>query len=118
MKTPITAPIHVSDDFQLKSVAAVQELKHHDMIYIHHQLKVGSLLELIADGTNIMGDIRYKVTYRHFTLGYVTLGGYFKSYYEEHPMLTATLISMQKEKFLPIKALDIEIDLIRLKNVS
>ena len=118
MKIPQTLPVNVAENFHLKSVAAVQELKHHDMIYIYHQLATGSTVQLFADGTNIKGDIRYRVMYRHFTLGYVTLGGYFKSFYEEHPELKATIVSMQKEKFLPVKAIDIEVDIISLKNVS
>jgi len=118
MKTPQTLPVQVAQDFHLKSVAAVQELKYHDLIYIYHQLSTGSAVHLFADGTNLKGDIRYKVMYRHFTLGYVTLGGYFKSFYEEHPELSATIVSLQKDKNLPIKELDIEVDIIRLKNVS
>jgi hypothetical protein len=111
-------PIEIACDFNVKSIATVQELRYHDMIYTYHLLQPGDPLRLIADGTNLKGDIRYKVMYFHYTLGYVTLGGYFKSHYESAAELTATIISLRKEKFSMIRDMDIEIDVLQLKNVS
>jgi len=118
MKKEINVPVHLSSNFNVKSVAAVKELAHNDMIYIYHHLQIGSIVNLIAEGTNLKGDIRYKVLFKNFTLGYVSLGGYFRAYYESNPELDARIISMQKNKFMPVKELDIEVDMIRLKNVS
>ncbi|MBI3136291.1 MAG: hypothetical protein HYZ14_16570 [Bacteroidetes bacterium] len=108
----------LSDSFNLKSIAAVQELSNHDLIYIYHHLKPGCDVLLESEGTNIKGDIRYKVTFRHFTLGYVSLGGYFRGYYENNATLTARIVSIKQEKFLPARHIDIEVDLVKLKNVS
>jgi hypothetical protein len=111
-------PIEIARDFNVKTIATVQELRYHDMIYTYHLLQPGDPVTLIADGTNLKGDIRYKVMYFHFTLGYVTLGGYFKSHYETSPELAGTIISLNKEKFSMIRDMDIEIDVLRLRNVS
>jgi len=108
----------VSENFNLKSVASVQELSNHDLIYIYHHLQTGSEVLLVAEGTNVSGDIRYQVRFKSFLLGYVSLGGYFRAYYENNDTLTARIISIKKAKFLPSREIDIEVDIIKLKNVS
>ena len=118
MKKNLFNTFSIAEDFNLKSVAAVKELVDYDMIYIYHHLSIGTIVNLFAEGTNLKGDIRYKVMFKNFTIGFVTLGGYFREYYEASPVLTATIISMKKEKFLPLKELDIEVTIARLKNVS
>lgn len=118
MKIQHLADFDLSESFNLKSVASVQELMNHDLIYIYHHLKPGSDVLLESEGTNIKGDIRYKVTFRDFVIGYVSLGGYFRGYYENQTTLSARIKSMKKEKFLPTREIDIEVDIIKLKNVS
>jgi len=118
MKNPFQLPVQISNDFNLKSIANVNELAHHDMIYIYHHLKIGQTVQLITDGTNLKGDIRYKVLFKNFTLGYVYLGGFFKNYYEANSELFATINSFQKNRYMPVKELDIEVCIVRLKNVS
>jgi len=118
MKNPFKLPIQISNEFNLKSITAVQELGHHDLIYIYHHLKIGQIVQLSAVGTNLKGDIRYRVAYKNFTLGYVYLGGFFKSYYESNNELFGTINSIQKDRYMPVKELDIEVCIVRLKNVS
>jgi hypothetical protein len=118
MKIQQLTHFDLSNSFNLKSVASIQELSNHDLIYIYHHLNPGSDLLLESEGTNIKGDIRYKVTYKNFTLGYVSLGGYFRGYYESNNTLSARIKSIKREKFLTAKEIDIEVDLIKLKNVS
>lgn len=118
MKIQRLTHFDLSDSFNLKSVASVDELSNHDLIYIYHHLQIGSDVMLQSEGTNVKGDIRYKVVFRNFTLGYVSLGGYFRGYYESNSTLTARIKSIKKEKFLPAREIDIEVDLIKLKNVS
>lgn len=116
-----TLPLNFFDpaeDFNLKAISSVEELTNHDLIYIYHHLGVGSEVLLEASGTNIKGDIRYKVSYKGFVIGFTYLGGYFKSYYENNNSLVAKIIGLRKEKYLPIREMDLEVDLIRLKNVS
>ena len=118
MKNPFKLPVHISNDFNLKSITTVTELENHDMIYVYHHLKIGQMVQLLADGTNLKGDIRYKVFYKNFTLGYVYLGGFFKHYYESNRELFATVNSIQKDRYMPVKELDIEVCIVRLQNVS
>ena len=108
----------LSDSFNLKSIASVQELGNHDLIYVNQQLQPGSDVLLESEGTNLRGDIRYRVSFKNFTLGYVSLGGYFRGYYENHSTLTGRIVTIRKEKFLPARHIDIEVDLVKLKNVS
>jgi len=109
---------NLSDDFNLKTVAQIEELMFHDMIYVYHHLTPGTEIKLFANGTNIKGDIRYKVYYKNFKLGYATLGGFFKDYYQQNEVLSGRIKSYNKKKFMPIQDIDIEIDIIKLKNVS
>ncbi|MBK7130925.1 MAG: hypothetical protein IPM74_18240 [Crocinitomicaceae bacterium] len=104
--------------FSLKTVAEVTELLQHDMIYVYHHLNPGDEVDLKFAGTNLKGDIRYQVFFKTFLLGYVTLGGYFRSYFEDNSLLRGRISSVTKEKYLPISQLDVELDIIKLKNAS
>lgn len=94
-----------------KVIATVQELRYYDMVFCYHLLKVNDTIELIKDGTDLKGDFRYSVWYNHFRLGYVILGGYFKSYYETAHGLHGKIISINKEKLSMIRDMDIEVEL-------
>lgn len=118
MKNSHKLPVQISSEFNIKSIATVRELSDHDMIYVYHHLKTGQIVQLLAEGTNLKGDIRYKVIFKNFTLGYVYLGGFFKNYYESNNELFATINSIQKDRYMPVKELDIEVCIVRLKNVS
>lgn len=118
MKKLLKNPFSISPVFSLKSVAEVKELINYDMIYIYHHLQLGDQVQLKSTSTNLKGDICYSVSFKDFIIGTVTLGGYFRSYYEANPNLTAKIIGLQKEKFLPVSKLDIEVNIIQLKNVS
>ena len=118
MKKLLKNPFTISPNFCLKAIAEVNELINYDMIYIYHQLCLGDEVDLKSVGTNLKGDICYTVSFKGFTIGTVILGGHFRSYYESNPMLSAKIITIQKEKFLPVRKLDIEVNLIQLKNVS
>lgn len=108
----------LSDDFNLKTVAQIEELMFHDMIYVYHHINIGTEIKLLASGSNVKGDIRYEVCFKNFTLGFVTLGGFFKNYYEQNEVLFGRIKSYHKKKFMPIQDIDIEIDIVKLKNVS
>jgi len=104
-------------NLNLRSIVSIEELYNHDMIYVYHHLKIGDQVNLIECGTNIKGDIRFKVAYKNFTLGFVTIGGLFKDYFESSKTLFGTINAISKKKFMPISALDIELYQIQLKNV-
>lgn len=108
----------IDPSFNVKTVAEVTELLNHDMIYVYHHLNTGDEVDLKFAGTNVKGDVRYQVFFKSFLLGYVTLGGYFRTYFEDNSLLHGRISSVTKEKYLPISQLDVELDIIKLKNAS
>ena len=110
--------IELSDQLVLNTIVSVEELSDHDMIYIYHHLKIGDSVDLNAEGTNVKGDLRYRVSYKNFNLGYITLGSPIKSIYKNTPTLTSEIVHMEKKKFLPVHAIDLSLQATKLKMVS
>lgn len=108
----------LADDFVLNTIVSVQELANYDMIYIYHHLHVGASINLEAAGTNVKGDLRFKASYKNFVLGYVTIGGPVKSIYEGVYNLEGKVFNINKDKFLPIKGLDLSIQATKMRMVS
>lgn len=97
----------VSPAFAFNTVVSVEELKAHDMIYIYHHIHVGGIVTLLRDGTNVRGDLRFKVSFKGFTLGYATIKGIFQQFYLSIDRIESEIIGLSKQKFLPISGLDI-----------
>ncbi len=110
--------IALSDGLVLNTIVAVEELMNHDMIYIYHHLNVGAIVSLTAAGTNVKGDLRYRVTYKNFMLGFVTIKGPVKALFEGVDTLESTVVGMKKQKFLPIQGLDLSIQATKMRMVS
>ncbi|UKN00614.1 hypothetical protein K6119_12825 [Paracrocinitomix mangrovi] len=108
----------ISEDFTLKTIIKVEELMNHDMIYIYHHIAVGSVLDLVPAGSNVIGDPRYEVKYGQFKLGYITLKGLVKSIFEKEECLQAEVASVGKQKFMPIKELDIQLGAKTIRKVG
>lgn len=108
----------VGDNFSVKTTVAVEELMDHDMIYVYHHLNQGSKVFLEQAGTNLKGDPRYKVKHGNFLLGFVTISGIMRSFYEGHQTGQAEIIAISKKKFMPIKSLDIQIGVQAMKKVG
>ncbi|NOQ72791.1 MAG: hypothetical protein GQ574_12345 [Crocinitomix sp.] len=108
----------ISDSFKLNTIVSVAELSDHDMIYIYHHLKVGSMVQLKAAGTNVKGDLRYQVSYKDFVLGFVTLGETVRSIYENCETIESKIVGLQKQKFLPINGIDISLQATKMRMVS
>lgn len=111
-------PFEISDQFSVKTIVSVQELGNYDLIYIYHHLQIGSIVKLITDGTNVKGDPRYRVVFKGFLLGFVTLGGAVRSIYENIQELESEIVGLNKQKFLPIKGIDLCLQATKMRMVS
>jgi hypothetical protein len=67
---------------------------------------------------NLKGDPIYSVKFNNFLLGYVTITGILKTFYGEHTSGEAEVVSISKEKFMPMSALDIKIGVQAMKKVG
>lgn len=108
----------VGDNFSIKTTVAVEELMNHDMIYIYHHLREGTSVILEHSETNLKGDPRYAVKYKNFMLGYVTISGIMKSFYEGQQLGQAEISAISKDKCQPIKSLGIQIGVQAMKKVG
>ena len=108
----------VGENFSIKTTIAVEELLEHDMIYVYHHLQVGSTVSIKQFGTNVKGDPRYEVYFGNFKLGLVTITGIMRSFYEGQTSGEAEIVAFEKEKFMPIKALDVQIGVQAMRKVG
>lgn len=108
----------VGDNFSIKTTVAVEELMNHDMIYIYHHLQPGTVLTLENTGVNLQGDPRYAVKYKNFMLGFITISGIMKSFYEGQQFGQAEISAMSKDKYQPIKELDVQVGVQAMKKVG
>jgi hypothetical protein len=108
----------LSDQFTLNTIVSVDELTQHDLLYVSHQLQVGSAVRLEIAGTNVVGDLRYKAYFQKYLLGYVTIGGPVKSIYEGIDSLECEIINLKSQKFLPIRAIDLNLQATKMRLVS
>jgi len=114
----LTNGYDIAESFVLNTVVSVDELADHDMIYIYHHLKVGSKVHLVAAGTNVKGDLRYRVSYKGFILGFVTLADPVKLIYKNSETIEGEIVAVEKQKFLPIRGLDISLQATKMRMVS
>jgi hypothetical protein len=108
----------VSDQFTLNTVVSVEELTQHDLLYVSHQLHVGTTIRLEIAGTNVVGDLRYRAYFQQILIGYVTIGGPVKSIYEGLDSLECEIINIKSQKFLPIRAIDLNLQATKMRLVS
>ncbi|MEZ4923142.1 MAG: hypothetical protein R2780_08245 [Crocinitomicaceae bacterium] len=108
----------VSDQFKISAILKVEELADHDMIYVYHHLEEGKLIELRFSDHNVKGESRFKVFYQEFFLGVVTLSGIIGSFYHDEKLITAEIAGLSKEKYFPLKALDIRLGINAYKKVG
>jgi hypothetical protein len=110
--------LELANKLVFNTVVSVEELGQHDMIYIYHHLKVGASVTLSLDGTNVKGDLRFKVSFKNFVLGYVTIKRAYHQFYRVEDMVESEIIALRKQKFLPISGLDICLRATKMKLVS
>lgn len=107
-----------SDIFRAKSVVKVEQLTSFDMIYVYHLLSVGTKLKLEFTEERLTGDLIYKVKFNSFVLGFITLTGLSRMMFEGESELEATIFNLAKEKYLPLKSLELSVSKKSLKMVS
>ena len=102
----------------MQYIFAVSSLYKYDMIYVYHHLAEGSKVTLRRNDFYIDGTCQYSVYYKDFKLGYVYLSSFFLAQYGSLEKFEAEIASMTKEKYLPIKKLDITVSSARMRLVS
>lgn len=108
----------VAETFNISANLKVEELTNHDMIYVYHHLSTGDLVNLKFRDSDIKGNPRYDVYYQNYHLGAVLLSGIIRSFYEGERSITAEISSLSRDKFFPIKELDIRLGVSALKKVG
>jgi len=107
-----------STNQNISTVATVNQLTSFDMIYVYHLLSLGTKLKLIQNAIKLNGEIEYTVMFKNFKLGFITLSNISKMLFSGEAELNASVFKLAKEKYLPIKSLDIRIHQKNLKMVS
>ena len=102
----------------IQHVFEVKNLSSFDMIYIYHHIKEGTKLSLIQKGIQLNGDFHYQVYYQNFLLGHIRVNANSIAKFESKLYLDSTVINVSKEKYLPIKNLDIAINHQAMRLVS
>ena len=108
----------VGEVFSLNAITTVEELANHDMIYIYHHLTVGSKLTLTFDEETLQGDLRYAATFRGFLIGYVRVSGVLTSFYRDRKEVTAEIVGCSKDRYMPLKQLDVQLQLNAMKKAG
>jgi len=101
-----------------KVLVKVDQLSSFDMIYVYHLLSVGSKLNLKQTEQKLNGDLVYNVMFNTFKLGYITISNLSKLIFREEKDLEALVFGLGKEKYLPLKSLEISVSKSNLKMVS
>lgn len=89
----------------------VIELTSFDMIYIYHHIQKGDELTLERDYNHIYDKKAIAVFYKGFKLGYVSpkVNQLIASKMDNQLNVKAKVKSIQKQKYMPLTGLDIEI---------
>lgn len=103
---------------RVDTLVKVEQLTSFDMIYVYHLLAIGTKLSLINTEEKLNGDLVYKVMFNTFKLGYITISSFSKILFQGEEKLEATISSLAKELYLPLKNLEISVTKKELKMVS
>ncbi|MFK8039563.1 MAG: hypothetical protein AB8B74_14830 [Crocinitomicaceae bacterium] len=102
----------------IQHVFKVSELFNYDMIYIYHHIQEGTKVNLVRDELQIGGKYRYFVYYKDYQLGSLFVSSFFSAQYGNLKSIEAEVTSITKEKYMPIKHLDVLITQASLRLVS
>lgn len=108
----------IAPNFTIKTIVSVKELMSHDLIYIYHHLQIGAIVQLELVGENIKGDPSYSVRFKGFLLGFITISGAVRSLYEGINAFEGEVADLNKQKFLPIKGIDLCLQATKMRMVS
>jgi len=103
---------------QMQHVFKVSELFKYDLIYIYHHMTAGSKVILKRDDLQIAGNSNYSVYFKGFKIGSLFVSSFFTALYGQLEAIEAEVSGIKKEKYLPIKELDIIVSQSELRLVS
>ncbi|MFK8045758.1 MAG: hypothetical protein AB8B72_09690 [Crocinitomicaceae bacterium] len=103
---------------QLQHIFKVSELLKFDLIYIYHHITAGSKVLLKKDDLQLSGNCNYNVYFKGFKIGSLFVSSFFTALYGQIEEIEAEVAGITKEKYLPIKELDIIVSQSELKLVS
>jgi len=107
-----------SPNFVINTIVSVHDLLNYDLIYIYHHLQISATVQLEADGCNVKGELRYRVLFKGFMLGFITIGRAVQEIYEGLERLEAEIVHLDKQKFLPVKGIDLCLQATKMRMVS
>jgi len=89
----------------------VEELTRYEMIYIYHHLKNGAILDIEKDENRAWDENSSMVSFKGFKLGYVSskTSAIIKKKMAQGYAVSASVKSLNKEKYLPLNAMDIQV---------
>lgn len=108
----------IASNFAIKTIVSVQELMSHDLIYIYHHLQIGSIVQLELAGENVKGDPIFRVKFKGFILGFITISGAVRKLYEGITSFEGEITHLNKQKFLPVTGIDLCLQATKMRMVS
>lgn len=103
---------------RINLLAKVDQLTSFDMIYVYHLLSIGSKLNLTKYEQKLNGDYVYSVMFNTFKLGYITISNGSLKSFDNELSLVASVFGLGKEKYLPLKSLEVSVSQNVFKMVS
>jgi hypothetical protein len=103
---------------KIQHVFNVSDLLNFDMICIYHHMTEGEKVTLKRSEFHLDGNYSYYVYFKGFKIGTVRVSSLFTAIYGSVETIEGAISSMMKEKYLPVRSLDIIICEEDLKLVS
>lgn len=102
----------------ISAIVALEEAHNHDIIYATELIQSGVPVQLYPGGTNVKGELRYRVGLDKLTLGFVVCSGLAGSIFENCADIDAEVAHVNHRRFLPPSEIDIRLRRSQLKKVS
>ena len=99
-----------SKPLALNTIVKVNQLTSFDMIYVYHLLRIGTKVKLYKTDTDLSGNYLFDVYYKTFKIGTIKISGIRKILLGETSDFEAIISNLSKEKYLPLKSLELTIN--------
>lgn len=99
-------------------VFKVSQLLNFDLIYIYHHIHEGAQVKLLKDEEFLDGKYTYSVYFKNFKIGSIIASSLFNALSGQVEVLVGQVVNITKEKYMPIKELDIVVRQSELRLVS
>lgn len=89
----------------------VVELSHYEMIYIYHHIQENSEIELRRQFNHVFDKSAVEVYFKGFKIGYISnkVNAIVARHLDKGKSVVAKVKSVQKQKYMPLSGLDIEL---------